>query len=852
MKKYDIILIDGSSYLFRAYHALPPLLNAEGVPTGAIYGVVNMIKRLVKDHKDSKIIVVFDPKGKTFRHELYEDYKADRGETPNDLIVQIPLVQEAIRAMGFPLLVMPGYEADDVIASLVAMRGDKRVLISTLDKDLAQLVAEDVHIINTMHNKLLDPEAVQEKFGVGPHQIRDYLALMGDRSDNIPGITGVGPKTAAKWLNLYGDIEGIKAHQNEIKGKVGERLREEIIYIDLSRQLVELVSTLDIAETLDAIQGEAVDTQTLQSFFQQLGFKRWSNELTEDIDVPFAQVQRPEALPRFIQRIHAAESVIIAWEAEKDQHPLKEINAFSLRVGEQIVVLDSEFVDLPAFWREAVSALTKKKVIAFDIKTLINYLALIGVSLDAECFDIMLAGYILDSAKAITLEGLVSQYLSKGAKDSKEDLLAKRLAKHAYNIFNIYPVLEKRLSDEQVKIFNTLEMPLMKILAAMEQVGVYVDRQALTNYSQELAKRIQEIEKDIFTSVGEEFNISSTKQLRGILFDKLGLPVIAKTPGGEPSTAEATLLQLEPEHGIISLLLQHRTLSKINSTYAEALPKQIAVTGRIHGRFNQAVTTTGRLSSVNPNLQNIPIRTEAGRRIRSSFIAESGYTLISADYSQIELRIMAHYSGDQGLLDAFAKGEDIHSATAARVDSIPLHEVSEEQRRRAKAVNFGLIYGMSAFGLSKQLGIGRGEAQTLIDRYFSQYPGVLSYMETIRQEAEDKGAVATLLGRNLRVPGAKSNNPIEKKAAMRAAINAPMQGTAADIIKLAMIAISDACQDFDYKMTLQVHDELIFEVKVDQADAFKQKVTTLMQEVFSLKVPLVVNANIGENWEKTH
>ncbi len=858
IKKYDIVLVDGSSYLFRAYHALPPLVNVEGIPTGAVFGVLNMIKKLQKDYPASQIIVVFDPKGGTFRHELYDGYKEDRGAMPDDLAIQIPLVHEAIVALGLPLLIEPGYEADDVIASLVRMRHNHSVLISTLDKDLAQLVDEDVHIINTMHNKLLDPEGVVEKFGVSAEQIRDYLALVGDKSDSIPGITGVGPKTAAKWLSQYHDLDGVRSHQSDIKGKVGENLRREIAQLDLSYQLVTLVDTLKLGEKISDIKGKPENTARLREMFLSLGFKRWYSELTqpEPEPVAFAVLQHESGIDNIAPILKKAPFAVLVPFVKKDHGVKSLVGQFAFRFGDQCIILDSSQIAMNACLVKLISLMEGKPIVGYDIKQTLNHFALTEdmAAVDGEWFDVMLAGYVIDSSISATLEALASRFLKGPMIPVKDDSVAEVLAKRSKNIQSLYQPLVEKLTNtaKAQEVYETIEMPLMLVLHQMEQSGVYVDTDKLSQYAQELLEQIKAIEAQAHQLVEMEFNLASPKQLREVLFDKLSLPVVEKTPGGDPSTAESTLQSLKDQHDLVPLLLQHRTLSKILSTYAESLVKQATDEGRVHGRFNQAVTITGRLSSANPNLQNIPIRTDAGRVIRSAFIAKPGYQMVSADYSQIELRIMAHFSEDEALQQAFSAGEDIHTATAARVAGVEIDAVTAEMRRQAKAVNFGLIYGMSAFGLAKQLGIERGAAKELIDTYFSKYPGILAYMNQVRAQAQETGVVSTLLGRELNMHGAQSRNPIEKQAALRAAINAPMQGTASDIIKLAMLAAEKGCAGFDYQMLIQVHDELVFEVKQDQVEAFTQKVKGLMQEVFTLNVPLIVNVSYGDSWEEAH
>ena len=848
MKKYDIVLVDGSSYLFRAYHALPPLVNAKGIPTGAIYGVINMIKRLQKDYVDAKIIVVFDPKGGTFRHEMYSEYKSDRGAMPDDLAIQIPILHEIIVGLGLPLLIEPGYEADDVIASLVKIAGERQVLISTLDKDLAQLVTDKVHIINTMHNKLLDPEGVVTKFGVRADQIKDYLSLIGDRSDCIPGIPGVGPKTAAKWLGLYENLDGVREHQQDIGGKVGETLRQEIHQLDLSSQLVALVDSLAIADSIDAIKGGEINTELLQTMYQDLGFKRWYTELSKPKELLYSSIQNNAGAKRLLKFIGAKEVFSVGYVMASDAHG--DIAKFAISVGKQTFVLD-DHLDLVSLWGEIIQQAKKATLVVYDAKQLLHYFANHQITCDIEIFDIMLGAYVLDSQQTGSLEALASRNLDQGMQAKGEIEYLVETAESSRAIFDkIAPLIEE--SENAKTLYETIEMPLMRVLFDMERRGAKIDKNRLIEYSESLSNEISQIEQSVWQATDQEFNLASTKQLRKVLFEDLGLPVIEKTPGGEPSTGEATLQALVDQHEIIPKLLKHRSLSKLRSTYCESLIDQADQSDRVHGRFNQAVTITGRLSSTGPNLQNIPIKNEAGRMIRKCFIPEDGYQIVSLDYSQVELRIMAHYSQDKGLIEAFEQGLDIHTATAAKVSGVSLEAVTEEMRRQAKAVNFGLIYGMSAFGLSKQLDIDRKEAQEIIDKYFEQYPGIREYMEKTRQVAQDNGQVTTILGRVIHVQGAKSHQSIEKQAAMRAAINAPMQGSASEIIKLAMLQVVSQCQAFDYHMIIQVHDELVFEVKEDQVADFEKKVGDIMETIYPLAVNLKVNSASGNNWEEAH
>lgn len=845
--KYDLILIDGSSYLFRAYHALPPLVSSEGIPTGAIFGVLNMIKKLEKDYPDTKIIVVFDPKGGSFREELYPEYKASRDETPNDLVVQIPILQDIIVSMGLPLLVMPGYEADDVIATLVAMANEHNILISTLDKDLAQLVGEKVHIINTMHNKLLTPEKVFEKFQVHPHQIRDYLALVGDRSDNVPGITGVGPKTAAKWLGLYHTIAGIKENKHLLSGKVGQNFIQEMGQLDLSYQLVSLADDLDLGGDLDAIVGKPKQVEVLKDYFKRLGFNRWLADLSQKAEIRCIEVRSENLVKMILSNLE--EVVYIGYRVDKNHNALKPIEQFTLYTGKLMYFISQSSVDVGSIWQQIMPKLEGKTLVSYDVKNLLNAFYLMGLAPQCNFFDVMLAGYVLDSSQAQRLEKMAMVYLDDGLLDNGEDL-KESLSKDVMNVAKLYKKLA--LKDNNKVLFETLEMPIMHILAKMERDGILLDIPLLEDYAKTLKKEVSLIEKEVEDLLGKKINLASPKQLSVVLFEELGLPVIEKTKGGIASTGESVLQALSSQHPIIPLLLQHRTLSKILSTYADTLPKQVMEDGRVHGCFNQAITVTGRLSSMNPNLQNIPIRTDHGRYIRKAFVAKEGSVLLSADYSQIELRIMAHISKDTGLLTAFSNGEDVHASTAAKVGKIALSEVSADQRRQAKAVNFGLIYGMSAFGLAKQLGVDRQEAQALIDRYFQEYPGVLTYMEKIRASAQERGYVETLLGKKIMMLGAQSKQSIEKQAAIRAAINAPMQGSAAEIIKLAMLKIDQKIEKYHAKMLLQVHDELLFEVDKDQLVDFSEMVKQEMESVIDLDVDLVVNIASGNNWEDAH
>lgn len=833
--KYQYILVDGSSYLFRAYHALPPLNNAAGLPTGAIYGVVSMIKRLTQDYAGAKIIVVFDPKGGSFRNELYSGYKADRGAMPDDLAVQIPYVHTIIQAMGFPLIVKEGYEADDVIASLVKIGKESSILISTLDKDLAQLVTDNVHLVNTMHNKYLDPQGVQDKFGVSPGQMRDLLALMGDKSDSVPGVPGVGPKTAAKWLQQYGDIEGIIAEQDALKGKVGESFRAHILDIELSRQLVSLVYDVPVADSLADIPTNAPDNIRLKDFFQELGFKKWLSELgkKEAISIDFTNIDSED---RLIEQLALARCLEVGLFVDKE----------SAYIGISSKVLKVSLSDhlLPVFF----SWLGPRVLVMYDVK---SSWGVVSQYMPARIFDVMLAQYVIDSTSSNKLEDMLNSAVGDYHYQQMPEASFGALVAGSLVMIREY-LLPKLVAVSGLSYLEEIELPLMTILARMESCGVQIDVALLDSYAQELDAAMKKLVAKAHDLAGEDFNLGSPKQLRGILFEKMGLESREKTPTGDLSTSESALQGLRDQHLIVNTILEYRGLSKLASTYAIPLVRDATDLGRIHGRFNQAVTVTGRLSSAGPNLQNIPVRTKEGRTIRSAFIAPEGYKVVSADYSQVELRILAHFSEDAALCQAFEAGKDIHVATAAGVHNIPLDQVTPEQRSNAKAVNFGLIYGMGAHGLSKQLGVDKEKAQTLIDAYFSAYPGVKQYLDSVRTQVQIDGWVSTVLGRRLQMPSARSGQGMEKQAALRAAVNAPMQGSASDLIKRAMLLIDQRLSEFDYKMTMQVHDELVFEVKEEQVLQFCKQVSACMEEAIPLKVPLVVDVYVGDSWDEAH
>ena len=896
--KTPVILVDGSSYLFRAYHALPPLTNSRGEATGAVYGVVNMLKRLLADYGSEHTVVVFDAKGKTFRDELFADYKAHRPPMPDDLREQIEPLHAIVRALGFPVLVVDGVEADDVIGTLAVQAAgqDHPVIISTGDKDMAQLVNDKVTLINTMSNTVMDIEGVKEKFGVPPERIIDYLALVGDTSDNIPGVPKVGPKTAAKWLQGYGSLDNIIAHADEIKGKVGENLRNSLDTLELSRQLATIRCDVPLKQSLEELRLGEADREQLRDWYERLEFRTWLKELLsgageKDATEPAQEQAAYETITSeqqwadWLERLRAAER--FAFDTETDRLDYMQARvvgvSFALAPGEAAYVplehdypgappqLDRERVldDLRPLLESATPRVIGQNL-KYDRHVLLNH----GLALEAMAFDTMLESYVLDStASRHDMDSLALKYLGyktvsfedvagKGAKQLSFNQVplesaAPYAAEDADITLRLHQALWPRLEalPSLAEVFREIEMPLVRVLSRIERNGVRIDAGQLATQSAELAVRLQEIEQAAHEAAGQPFNLGSPKQIQEILFEKQGLPVLAKTPKGAPSTAESVLQELAEDYALPRLILEHRSLSKLKSTYTDKLPQQIDPdTGRVHTSYHQAVAATGRLSSSDPNLQNIPVRSEEGRRIRRAFVAEPGNRLLAADYSQIELRIMAHLSGDEGLLAAFAQGEDIHRATAAEVFGVALDAVSSDQRRSAKAINFGLIYGMSAFGLAKQLGIPRGEAQQYVERYFERYPGVRDYMERTRAQAHEDGYVETLFGRRLYLPEINARNQMRRAAAERTAINAPMQGTAADIIKRAMIRTDDWLQasGLNCRMIMQVHDELVFEVAKAQAETARERICQLMEGAAELRVPLLVEAGLGDNWEEAH
>ncbi|EON91048.1 DNA polymerase I [Marinobacter lipolyticus SM19] len=901
-----VVLVDGSSYLFRAYHALPPLTTSKNQPTGAIKGVISMLRRLEQDFPGSKMVVVFDAKGKTFRHDMYEDYKANRPPMPDDLATQIEPIHEIVKAMGLPLLIVPEVEADDVIGTLAHEATSKGidVVISTGDKDMAQLVSDHVTLINTMTETRMDRDGVVEKFGVKPEQIIDYLALVGDKVDNIPGVNKCGPKTAVKWLQEHQDLDHVIANADKVKGKIGEYLREAVDTLPLSRELATIRTNVDLAFGLEDLQLRQQDDSTLRELFREYEFRAWIAELENAGDTPSDSEAEPTSndnktlekrysvitdqaeLDTWIDRLKQAP--LFAFDTETTS--LRYMDAEIVGVSFAIEAGEAAYVPLAHDYMGAPEQLDRDQVLS-QLKPLLedpgarklgqnlkydkNVLANHGITLEGITEDTMLESYVLNSvASRHDMDTLARQYLDeqtitfesiagKGAKQltfNQIDLekAGPYAAEDADITLRLHQVLRPKLAETgKLKfVYEDIDLPLVPVLSRMEQRGAMVSASTLKQHSQELAERMAELEKEAHEEAGETFNLGSPKQLQVIFYDKMGLPVIKKTPKGAPSTAEPVLQELAHEHALPRLILEHRSLSKLKSTYTDTLPELIHHrTGRIHTSYHQAVAATGRLSSSEPNLQNIPIRSEQGRRIRQAFIAPKGHKLVAADYSQIELRIMAHLSGDKGLLTAFEHGEDIHKATAAEVFGVSLGDVTGDQRRSAKAINFGLIYGMSAFGLARQLDVGRNVAQEYIDRYFERYPGVLKYMDSIRKQAHDDGYVETLFGRRLYLPEINARNKQMQQAAERTAINAPMQGTAADIIKRAMIDVETWLLNNhadDARMIMQVHDELILEVKEGAVEKICKGLEERMSAAASLNVPLLVEAGVGNNWDEAH
>ena len=906
-----VLLVDGSSYLFRAFHALPPLITSKGQPTGAIKGVINMTRRLQADYPDSKIIMIFDAKGKTFRHDLYDQYKANRPPMPEDLRGQIEPIHEIIKAMGLPLLIIPDVEADDVIGTLATQATEKGIdtIISTGDKDMAQLVTQHVTLMNTMTDTFMDQEGVKEKFGVTPEQIIDYLALVGDTVDNIPGVPKCGPKTAVKWLDQHGTLEAIMENAGDVKGKIGENLRNSLELLPLSYQLATIHTDVALDQSLDQIEHDDIDNERLLELFKEYEFKGWVNQLEKDgTAAPASNNKRPTAenTPETNEPAISAEYETVLTQTAFDHWLEKLSNAdlfafdtettslnymeaqivgvsFCVAAGEAAYVpLAHDYMGAPEqldrnVVLEALKPLLEddnKRKVGQNLKYDMNVLANHGIRLRGIAEDTMLESYVVNSVSTRhDMDSLAKKYLNhstihfediagKGAKQLTFNAIeVEKAAPYAAEDADITLRLHQKLSHELNEIpslkpvYRDIELPLIPIIADIERDGALVDAHLLGCQSKELEERLLQLEREAFDLAGEEFNLSSPKQLQTIFFEKLELPIIKKTPKGQPSTAEPVLQELALDYPLPKVILEYRGLSKLKSTYTDKLPLQInPATGRIHTSYHQAVTATGRLSSSDPNLQNIPIRTQEGRRVRQAFIAPKGYKLVAADYSQIELRIMAHLSQDAGLLSAFSQGLDVHKATAAEVFGVDPEQVTTDQRRSAKAINFGLIYGMSAFGLARQIKVDRKTAQGYIDRYFERYPGVLDYMDRIRKQAHDDEYVETLFGRRLYLPEINANNKMRQQAAERTAINAPMQGTAADIIKKAMINVSQWLTEstLDARMIMQVHDELVLEVREDLVDEVTAGLMERMESAARLDVPLLVETGVGDNWDEAH
>ncbi len=893
-----LILVDGSSYLFRAYFALPELSTSDGRPTGAIRGVISMLRKLAKDYGGSPIAVIFDAPGKTFRDDLFAQYKANRPPMPNDLREQIQPIHDIIRAMGLPLLAVPGVEADDVIGTLAtqATIAKRRTIISTGDKDMAQLVSDHVTLVNTMSDTLMDRDGVVAKFGVPPELIIDYLALMGDSVDNIPGVAKVGPKTAAKWLNTYGSLDEVIANAPLIKGKVGENLRDSLEQLPLSRELTTIKCDVPLAVGIDDLKTPPPNTAQLKDLYTTFEFKAWLDEVegsgagepqptTATAERNYHCVDNIADLAAWVQRLASAELFAFAVKTSSDDYMNADLVGFSFcaEAGEAAYVpVGHDYLGAPSQLSltevlEVLKPLLEDPgtiKVAQNIKYDMSVLARYDIALKGIGYDTMLESYVLDSVgNRHNTEALAEKYL--GQQTIRYEAIAGKGARQL--TFNEIPVdeavefaaeeaditlqLHRKLWSELTKIdalvavFKDIELPLVPVLSRMERQGTLVDGGLLKAQSRELDIRIGALKEQVWVLAGEEFNLDSTKQLQSILYEKLELPVLKKTPKGKPSTAEPVLQDLAIDYELPRTIIEYRSLAKLKSTYTDKLPLEInQKTGRIHTSYRQAVAATGRLSSTDPNLQNIPIRSEEGRRIRQAFVAPPGSKLVAADYSQIELRIMAHLSDDAGLLAAFAAELDIHTATAAEVFGSSLDEVSSEQRRNAKAINFGLIFGMSAFGLGRQLHISRAVAQEYIDRYFERYPGVRTYMETTRAIAHDQGYVETVFGRRLYLPEINARHMQRRQAAERAAINAPMQGSAADVIKRAMLTVDAwlAESSINARMIMQVHDELVFEVAEDQVTELSSAVTSLMEGAAELTVPLIVDVGVGDNWDEAH
>ena len=943
MTKHRLLLVDGSSYLYRAFHAMPDLRNGAGDPTGAIYGMVNMMRRARSELKADHIACVFDAKGKTFRDEMYSEYKAHRSPMPEDLVKQIEPIHAMVKALGWPVLMVSGVEADDVIATLScqATQAGWETIISTGDKDLAQLVNSSVTLINTMTNEKLDIEGVIEKFGVPPERIVDYLSIIGDAVDNVPGVPKAGPKTANKWLAEFGDLDNLMANAEQVKGVVGENLRASLEWLPKARELITVKKDCDLDPhllSLDDLHAKPEDAPLLRELFERYAFKTWLRDVEKQLTNPSPQSNQGEAvfdlagspLPGISPNELAAKKsreiastpTTVLSQATTDLHDgitrhyecvvdelaldrwLKKIESAQLTavdtettgldalaaelVGISLSVTPGEACYIPVAHRNGETQLDRNLVLSrmrswlessshakvgqnlkYDSHIFANY----GITLGGIQFDTLLESYVLESHLPHNMDSLAERHL--GVKTIRyEEVCGKGVHQIGFDQVDLKIATDYAAEDADITlrlhlelwpqiqaspgllyVYEQIEMPAMRVLGIMERNGIRIDSALLAKQGQQVGKRLLELEGEIHKLAGQPFNIQSPKQIAEILFGQLELPVIKKTPSGAPSTDEEVLQKLAEDYPLPARILDYRSLAKLMSTYIEKLPRMAdPKTGRVHTNFSQATAVTGRLASSDPNLQNIPVRTEEGRRIREAFIPADGCKLLSADYSQIELRIMAHIAEDKNLLEAFNTGKDVHQATAAEIFGVALDDVNSEQRRYAKVINFGLIYGMSAFGLAGNLGIERSAAQNYIAKYFDRYPGVAQYMERTRVEARENGYVETVFGRRLWLPEIKGSNGPRRQGAERAAINAPMQGTAADLIKLAMIAVENWLEKEQLKtrMLLQVHDELVFDVPLDEIDLLKEKLPGLMCMVADLKVPLLVSIGIGDNWEEAH
>jgi len=907
-----LILVDGSSYLFRAYHVpyLQALTTKDGQPTGAITGVLNMLKSLKKDYPNGNVVVIFDAKGKTFRNDMYPDYKANRPPMPDDLRTQIAPLHEIVAAMGLPLLVIEGVEADDVIGTLAdqATKAGIDTVISTGDKDMAQLVNKHVTLFNTMTDVKMDEAGVIEKFGVRADQIIDYLALMGDKVDNIPGVNKCGPKTAVKWLAEHETLDNVMANAEKVKGKIGENLREALDFLPLSYDLATIKLDVELEQTVEQLQPAEPNVEKLTELYSKFELRRLLADLqkgssevavidtsdnddedevavSDDIDTDYQIILNESDFNTWLEQLKNSELFAFDTETTSVDYMKAELVglSFCIEAGKAAYVpVAHDYIDAPdQLDRDWVLAQLKPLLedenqakVGQNLKYDANVLSHYDIQMQGIVFDTMIESYCFNSvATRHNMDALAQKYLAYKTVHF-EDIAGKGVKQLTFNQIEvekaghyaaedaditlrlhqtIYAKLEK--NTEQLAVFNDIEMPLIPVLARMEQHGVLIDSDLLNEQSHSIGMRLQELEIQAHDIAGQTFNLSSPKQLQKILFEDLKIPVIKKTPKGAPSTAEEVLQELALDYPLPKVILENRGLSKLKSTYTDKLPLLVSKSGRVHTSYQQAVAATGRLSSTDPNLQNIPIRSEEGRKIRLAFIAPQDHKIVAIDYSQIELRIMAHLSDDPGLVSAFSEGRDVHKATAAEIFGVDLADVTSDQRRSAKAVNFGLIYGMSAFGLAKQLDIPRNRAQEYMDKYFERYPNVSSYMEDTRQQASEQGYVETLFGRRLYLPDIKAKNAMRRKGAERAAINAPMQGTAADIIKKAMLAVDEWLQvqdDDRVKMTMQVHDELVFEIHQDIVEETTAKLVEIMNAAVELKVPLIAEAGIGDNWEQAH